>query len=83
MTRAEQRAAVRDEIVRLNGRVAPEAFDDTTALVDSGILTSLMVTDLLLFLEQLRGRPVEPAQLRPGAFASVQAIVEAFLEGAR
>ena len=51
---------------------------DATPLIDEGILSSIQVPELLLFIEDLRGRPVEVSELQPGAFRSVDAIVSTF-----
>jgi hypothetical protein len=45
--------------------------------LEEGLVTSLQVLDLLLLVEELTGTPVDVARLRPGAFASVRAIVAA------
>lgn len=54
-------------------------FTDTTPLIASGHLTSLQVTDLLLFVEELRQEPLDPASLRPGVFRDVDTIYATFL----
>jgi hypothetical protein len=63
------------------GRGRPTApIADDTPLVESGLLTSLMVADLLLLLEELRGCPLDPAALSPGAFRDIDTIVSRFLQ---
>ena len=57
-------------------------FDDRTPLIASRLLTSLQITDLLLFLEDLRGVPLDPASLRPGVFRDIDTIHATFLAGA-
>lgn len=57
---------------------APGAMTDATPLIEQGILSSVQVPDLLLFIEDLRGRPVEMAELKPGAFRSIDAIMTTF-----
>ena len=54
-------------------------FSDATPLIASGHLTSLQVTDLLLFVEELRQEPLDPASLRPGVFRDVDTIYATFL----
>ena len=41
----------------------PEGWDDDTSLVRSGILDSLALLDLILWLEQRLGRPIDPSAL--------------------
>lgn len=56
---------------------AGEPADDTP-LIERRYLTSLQVADLLLYIEELRQAPVDPARLKPGVFASIDAIHRAF-----
>ena len=56
-----------------------DGFDDRTPLIASRLLTSLQVTDLLLFLEELRGTPLDPRSLRPGVFRDIDTIAATFL----
>ena len=63
-----------------NGRSQSSAaqLTDATPLIEEGILSSVQVPDLILFIEDLRGRPVEMSELKPGAFRSIDAIVNGF-----
>jgi acyl carrier protein len=70
--------ALRDWIVAHNKRVGPSDFDDETPLIQQRIITSLQVLDLVLFLEELTGSPVDVEQLKPGTFHSVNAICATF-----
>ena len=66
--------------VRDHSPVPPgEDFHDTTPLIASGHLTSLQVTDLLLFVEEMRGEPLDPLSLRPGVFRDIDTIYATFL----
>ena len=53
---------------------------DATPLIEEGILSSVQVPDLLLFIEELRGRPVDVGELKPGSFRNVDAIVNRFFQ---
>ena len=53
---------------------------DTTPLVERGILSSLQVVELLLWIEQATGRPVDVTALVPGSFRDVRTICATFLE---
>lgn len=66
--------------VRDHSPVPPgEDFDDATPLIASGHLTSLQVTDLLLFVEEMRDEPLDPDSLRPGVFRDIDTIYATFL----
>ena len=75
----EARQALR-QWVRDHSPVPPDQdFSDTTPLIASGHLTSLQVTDLLLFVEEMRHAPLDPASLRPGVFRDIDTIYATFL----
>lgn len=78
-TEAELREALRGWVRTHSPVPVGDGFSDATPLIASGHLTSLQVTDLLLFVEELRQSPLDPASLRPGAFRDVDAIYAAFL----
>lgn len=79
LSEEETRQALR-RWVQDNSPVPPDdAFDDTTPLIASGHLTSLQVTDLLLFVEEMRKEPLDPASLRPGVFRNIDTIYATFL----
>jgi hypothetical protein len=76
---AELRHALRLWVREHSPAPVDDDFADTTPLIASGYLTSLQVTDLLLFVEELRQEPLDPASLRPGVFRDVDTIYTTFL----
>lgn len=52
---------------------------DDTPLLEKRILSSLQIADLLLFLEELRGAPVDLEGLTGAAFRDLGAMNRAFL----
>ena len=81
MTEAEVRAALREWIVKTSGRIRPQALRDDTPILEQRILTSLHVMELILFLENLTGRPIDPQRLKPGVFRDVDTICRNFVAG--
>lgn len=82
-TEAEIKDSLRDCIARLNGKVPALGILNDTPIIERRIITSLQVMDLILELEQLRGRPVDVESLKPGVFRDIDAMYAAFLkEGA-
>jgi acyl carrier protein len=54
---------------------APVAsFDDRTPIIVSGLLSSLEVVELLLYIEELRGEEIDQAELEPEMVESVDSI---------
>jgi hypothetical protein len=63
-----------------NGRRVDDAeLTDDTPLLERRILSSLQIADLLRFLEELRGTPVELEGLSGAAFRDLGAMGRAFL----
>jgi hypothetical protein len=69
-------------VVDLNPERDPATLDDSTALIRERWLSSLQLPELLLLLEELRGRPIDPATLTAGAFRDLRTIRALFLDGA-
>ncbi|MBW3626182.1 MAG: hypothetical protein KY412_01075 [Actinobacteria bacterium] len=78
MTDTEVREALRSWIAERNPDLPAGEPSDDTPLIERRYLTSLQVTDLLLYVEELRQAPIDPASLRPGVFRSIDAIHSAF-----
>ena len=73
------RDAVRQWVLERNPDLEDADLADDTPLIERRYLTSLQVADLLVFLEELRGAPVDPSRLKPGVFRSIDSIHQAFL----
>ena len=73
------REAIRRWVLERNPELGDADLSDDTPLIERRYLTSLQVADLLVFLEELRGEPVDPGRLKPGVFHSIDTIHEAFL----
>ncbi len=74
----EIRSALRAWVVRKNGKISAEQLRDDTPIIEERVVTSLQIMDLILFIEELRGAPVDVESLRGGAFSSINAIYAAF-----
>lgn len=81
-TEVEIRATLRDWVVRTNGKVSPSDIQDDTPILERRIVKSLDIMDLILFLEELRGRPIDVEKLKPGVFRDIDAIWRNFFDGA-
>lgn len=81
-TEMEIRAALRDWIVNVSGKIEREQLSDETPLIEERIITSLQVMDLILFLERLSGQSVEIDQLKAGAFRDINALYRNFFRTA-
>ena len=55
-----------------------EAVSSDLAIISKRIITSVQLMDLILYLEHLRGTPINPRHIKPGAFNTVDSIYQHF-----
>ena len=72
------RDALKRWIADSSGRTSPEQLEDDTPLFKSGILKSVQVTDLILYIEELAERSVDVEQIKPGVFRDIDTIYRNF-----
>lgn len=73
------KSRLRAWILEHTTKVADAELRDDTPLLERRILTSLQLADLLLFLEELRGSPVDLERVTGAAFRDLASLVKAFL----
>jgi acyl carrier protein len=78
-TTASRTERLRAWILEHGKRIDAAELRDDTPLLERRILTSLQLADLLLFLEELRGAPVDLERLTGASFRDVASLVKAFL----
>jgi hypothetical protein len=76
------RERLRQWILEKSGKLAAAQLRDDTPILEQRILTSLQLPELILFLEELSGRPLDVSQLKPGVFRDVDTICRNFLGAA-
>jgi acyl carrier protein len=72
------RDALRRWIAQTSGKASADELADDTPLFRSGILKSVQVTDLILYIEELSERPVDIESIKPGVFRDIDTIYESF-----
>jgi len=75
------RAALREWVARTSGKVLAADLRDDTPILEERLVTSAHLLDLVLYLEQLRGAPIDATRLRPGVFRSIDSICRHLLPG--
>lgn len=78
-TTPTRKERLRAWILEHGNRIDADELRDDTPLLERRILTSLQLADLLLFLEELRGAPVELEGISGAAFRDLDSMVKAFL----
>lgn len=77
-TESEIRAALKDWIARANGKISREALADDIPIFREGVLKSVQVPELILYIEELSERPVEVDKIVPGVFRDIDSIYRSF-----
>jgi acyl carrier protein len=80
---AEIRQALRDWVIKTNGRIQPKELNDETPLIEQRIISSLQVMDLIFFIEKLSGRSIEVDDLKVGVFRSINVLYDNFFRNAQ
>ena len=76
------RHMLRQWLAQRSGQLSADEIHDDFPILKERVITSLQVTDLLLFIESLRGTPVTIQEIKPSAFGSINAIYDTFLKEA-
>ena len=79
-TETEIREALRDWIVKTNGKIQPEQLNDETPIIEQRLISSLQVMDLIFFIEKLSNKSIEVESLKVGVFRSINAIYDTFFQ---
>jgi len=78
ITESTIRASLRQWISATSGRAPLETLSDDTPLFRNGILKSVQVSDLILYIEELAERSVDVEQIKPGVFRDIDTIYRSF-----
>jgi acyl carrier protein len=69
---------LREWIAKKSKDCAAESINNDTLILEKRIITSVQIMDLILYLENLTGTPVNIDQVQPGVFSSIDSIYTAF-----
>jgi len=74
----DTRETLRQWIAGVSDKTTPENLADDTPLFRDGILKSIQISDLILYIEELTGRSVDVEQIKPGVFRNIDTIYHNF-----
>jgi acyl carrier protein len=74
------RQDLREWISQKSGKMRPEDISDDTPIIEQRIIKSLQIPDLILYIEEHTGRPIDVEQLKPGVFRNIDTIYRNFFE---
>jgi acyl carrier protein len=72
--------ALREWIATASTNAGAIEITDSTAIIEQRIITSVQVMDLILFIQELSGKPIQVEDLKAGAFRDVNTIYKTFFE---
>ncbi|MEE8306437.1 MAG: hypothetical protein V3R81_04180 [Gammaproteobacteria bacterium] len=78
-TDTETKAKLRNWVQEQTKATPTPTVHDDTPIIEQRIISSLQVMDLILYIEQLRGRSIDVQNLTPGVFRDVNTIFDTFL----
>ena len=73
--------AVRDKLRRFvieHARRSVEDLTDDTLILEEGIVSSLEIVELVLYIENLLGTEIDADEIDPRMFASIDTLYQAF-----
>jgi acyl carrier protein len=77
-TETEIKIALRDWIVKANGKIELKQLSNETPIIEQRIITSLQVMDLIFFIEKLSNGSIEVESLKVGVFRNINSIYDNF-----
>jgi hypothetical protein len=80
-TETDMKNLLREWIAAASKKADKPPIKDDTAIIEQRIITSLQVMDLLLYIEQLTGEPLDAADLKPGSLKDINTIYRNFFGG--
>jgi len=70
-------------LYQINPLVRPGEITSSTPLLQEGVLNSIQLMELILYIERLSERPIEIEALKPSSFKTVDSIYRHFFQGVR
>ena len=80
-TEKHVRDALRQWIANTSGKASAGDLTDDTPLFRGGILKSVQISDLILYIEELAECAVDVEQIKPGVFRDIDTIYRNFFGG--
>jgi len=77
---AELKALLMDWVHHANPKIKAGELNGGTAILKEGLLNSVQLLDLILYIERLSENPIDVDSLNPRAFQSVDTVYEHFFK---
>lgn len=78
-TEAEVKSALKAWVLK-KAKISEGDLNEATPLLETRLISSLQVMELILEIEKIKGGRINIKSMKPGAFASIHNIYEAFFK---
>jgi acyl carrier protein len=79
-TEEEFKTELKNWVLQKSTKVTAEELTYSTPLIDTRIISSMQVMELILFLEKLKGSRLNMKNIKPGVFQDINSIYNSFLK---
>jgi acyl carrier protein len=76
----ELKQELKNWVLLKSTKVKAEELSTSTPLIDTRIISSMQVMELILFLEKLKGSRLNMKNIKPGVFQDIDSIYNTFLK---
>jgi hypothetical protein len=78
MTSSQAKEAIRDWVLTKTTKITRDELTSGTPLIETRLVTSLQLMELLVKIEAMREAPLDIENLKPGTFNTIDTMVKAF-----
>jgi acyl carrier protein len=79
-TEEEFKIELKNWVLQKSTKVTSDDLTYSTPLIDTRIISSMQVMELILFLEKLKGSRLNMKNIKPGVFQDINSIYNSFLK---
>ncbi len=78
MSATQAREAIKDWVLTKTTKITRDELTAETPLIETRLVTSLQLMELLVKIESMREAPLDIENLKPGTFNTIDTMVKAF-----
>jgi acyl carrier protein len=79
-TEEEFKIELKNWVLQKSTKITAQDLTYSTPLIDTRIISSMQVMELILFLEKLKGSRLNMKNIKPGVFQDIDSIYNSFLK---
>jgi len=78
MSENEIKSQIKEWLISKSKNEEAAKMTNDTKIIGERVITSLQIMDLMLFMEQLSKKRLDPEDLKPGIFSTINQIYETY-----